>query len=107
MIQEALKNAGHTGAGIVSTIIGAVTLLLGAAGLGQLQDALNTIWGVRVKSSGIGAMIKERLLTFLLVVGTGLLLLAVLLVNALLALLHDPLTNAVPGGAFGLADLRF
>ena len=83
VIQDALKNASKPGAGILSTVIGMGTLLLGAAGLfGQLQDALNTIWGVKATSSGIGAMIKERLLTFLLVLGTGILLLADLLVNA-------------------------
>ena len=107
VIQDALKNAAKPGAGLVSTIIGTGTLLLGAAGLfGQLQDALNTIWGVKATSSGIGGMIKERLLTFLLVLGTGILLLAVLLVNAAIALLHDTLTNAIPGGAFVLQILN-
>src|SRR6478672_2643858 len=42
VIQDALKNAAKPGTGIVSSLIGAVLLLLGAAGLfGQLQDALN------------------------------------------------------------------
>jgi membrane protein len=108
VIQDALKNAAKPGAGIASTIIGTGTLLLGAAGLfGQLQDALNTIWGVKAKASGIGAMIRERLLTFVLVLGTGILLLAVLLVNALLALLHDAFANAIPGGAFVLQILNY
>ena len=108
VIQDALKNAAKPGAGLVSTIIGTGTLLLGAAGLfGQLQDALNTIWGVKATSSGIGGMIKERLLTFLLVLGTGFLLLAVLLVNAAIALRHDTLVNALPGGAFVLQLLNY
>ena len=108
VIQEALKNAGNTGAGVVSTIIGMVTLLLGAAGLfGQLQDALNTIWGVRAKSAGIVAMITERLLTFAMVLGTGLILLASLLVNAVLALVGPLLADTIPGGSFLLQILNY
>jgi membrane protein len=108
VIQEALKNAGNTGAGIVSTIIGGVTLLLGASGIfGQLQDALNTIWEVKSKSTGIVAMIKERLFTFLMVLGTGLILLAALIVNAALALISPLIQDAIPGGSFVLQILNY
>src|SRR5215210_4304396 len=54
IIQETLKHAAKPDAGIVSSLIGTVTLLLAATGIfGQLQDALNTIWEVRVTGGGI------------------------------------------------------
>lgn len=101
-IQTAVKNANQGGAGTLGTIIGAATLLLGAAGLfGQLQDALNTIWGVRPKpGGGIMLMLRERFMTFLMVIGTGLLLLVSLLVNTVLAGLGDLLKDTLPGGVF-------
>jgi membrane protein len=108
IIQETLKHAAQPDAGVVSSLIGMGTLLLAATGIfGQLQDALNTIWGVRPQGGGIVGMLKERLLTFFLVLGTGVLLLAALLVNALLALLHEALVNALPGGAFVLQILNY
>jgi membrane protein len=48
IIQETLKHAAQPDAGVLSSLIGMGTLLLAATGIfGQLQDALNTIWGVR------------------------------------------------------------
>src|SRR5438034_3018010 len=39
--------------GTIATIVGIVTLILGASGVfGQLKDALNTIWDVKPKKSG-------------------------------------------------------
>jgi len=108
IIQETLQHAAKPDAGIVNSLIGMGTLLLAATGIfGQLQDALNTIWEVRPKGGGIVGMLKERLLTFFLVLGTGVLLLAALIVNALLALMHDALVNAIPGGAFVLQILNY
>lgn len=108
VIEGTLQNAGNQGAGIVSTIIGAVTLLLGASGIfGQLQDALNTIWEVKAKNTGILAMVKERLLTFLMVLGTGLILLAALIVNAALALIGPLVQDTIPGGSLVLQILNY
>ena len=49
-IQALIQNASTPSSGILATLIGIVTLLLGAGGVvGQLQDSLNTIWGVTAK----------------------------------------------------------
>jgi len=108
VIQETLNNAGNYGAGIVSTIIGMTLLLVAAAGIfGQLQDALNTIWEVKTKKTGIMAMVKERLLTFLMVLGTGLIMVAALIVNAILALVSPLIQDTLPGGSFVLQVLNY
>ena len=64
-------------------------LLLGAAGLfGELQGALNTIWGVRPKPGrGVLGLLRDRFLSFSMVLGTTFLLLVSLVVSAALAAL--------------------
>ena len=86
VIQGLLPAANKRESGIIGTAIGIVTLLLGAAGLfGQLQSSLNVIWEVRPRPLGIRGMVKQRALTFLMVLGMGILLLVLLLVGAVLA----------------------
>jgi hypothetical protein len=53
VIQDIAANASKPQAGFIATTIGVVLALFGASGVfGQLQDALNTIWGVKPKPGG-------------------------------------------------------
>jgi hypothetical protein len=53
VIQDIAANASKPQAGIIATTIGVVLAIFGASGVfGQLQDALNTIWGVKPKPGG-------------------------------------------------------
>src|ERR1051326_8493087 len=63
---ESMMSAQKHGGGLITTIIGLVALLFGAAGVfGQLQDALNTIWEVKSKpGAGIWGFIRDRFLSF-------------------------------------------
>jgi membrane protein len=102
-IEDLLKNTQMTGGGWWATVIAFVILLLGATGLfGQLQDALNTIWKVAPKPGRpIWQMVRERLFSFILVLGTGLLLLALLLVSTALTALNEFLPpNTLPGSTY-------
>ena len=96
-IAEMLANAAKPKSGTLAIIIGAVTLLFGAAGVfGNLKDALNTIWNVpEKKSGGIMTMLKERFLSFAMVLGTGFLLLVSLVIDAALASLDKALWQPV------------
>src|SRR6266568_3200303 len=96
-IEEMLVNAAKPKSGTLAIVIGIVILLFGAAGVfGQLKDALNTIWNVpEKKSGGITAMLKERLLSFAMVLGTGFLLLVSLVIDAALAALDKALWQPV------------
>jgi membrane protein len=87
-VEEMLAaSSRRAGSGITATLLGLVTLLLGAAGVfGQLQGALNTIWGVEPKPGrGIWGFIKDRFLAFTMVLGAGLLLLASLILSSVLS----------------------
>jgi membrane protein len=86
-IEEMIQSANKPGAGVAATALSVVTLLFGASGVfGQLQDALNTIWEVKPKSGrGIVGFIKDRFLSFAMVMGVAFLLLVSLLLTAAIA----------------------
>jgi membrane protein len=84
--------------GAIATIIGVVTLLIGATGVfGQLQNSMNKIWEVeRKKSSGILGWLKDRFLSLTLVLGTAFLLLVSLLLSAMLSFIGGWIGNILP-----------
>lgn len=84
----------------LATIVGIVTLLLGAAGVfGQLQEALDTIWNVeRPKSAGFMAAIRDRFLSMAMVFGIGFLLLVSLIFDAAISAMGHYIGARLPGG---------
>ncbi len=109
LIQTMLQNAQKPSANLIASIIGIVTLVLGALGVfGQLQDALNVIWEVAPKPGrGIVGVIKDRLLSFSMVIGTGFLLMVSLVLSAGVAAAGAFFGNLVPGPALLLEVLNF
>lgn len=99
-IGQALDNANKGSGDVIAASIGIVTLLMGASGVfGQLKDALNTIWEVKPKEGqGILGIMRERFLSFTMVLGTGFLLLVSLVVSAGIAALGQFLKSVLPGG---------
>jgi len=66
---------------------------------GQLQDALNTIWGVKAKPSrGIWGFLRTRFLSFAMVAGICFLLLVSLAIEALLKGFSHYVQSVLPGG---------
>jgi membrane protein len=86
-LQATIDSVHRTGGGLLPTSLGIVTLLFGLWGVfGELQDALNTIWGVTTKPGrGVLVIIKERFWSFAMVVGVGFLLLVSLALSAWIA----------------------
>jgi membrane protein len=93
--QTAKPNAGFVGASI-----GVIVALFGASGVfGQLQEALNAIWGVKPKpGSGIWSFLRARFLSFAMVGGVCFLLLVSLTIETILRALNDYLAAFIPGG---------
>jgi membrane protein len=85
-----LKNTQETGGGSLAAVAGFAILLFGATGVFvQLQDALNTIWKVTPKPGRpLLTMVRDRLLSFALVMGSSFLVLVSLAVSAALAAVH-------------------
>jgi membrane protein len=86
-IQALVAHAKQPGSGVLGTIVGLVVLLFGASGVfGELQDSLNTIWEVAPPPGrGILGVVKDRFLSFTMVLGVAFLLLVSLIVSAGLA----------------------
>jgi membrane protein len=100
VIQDIAASASKPQSGILASALGIVVGLFGASGVfGQLQDALNTIWGVKAKpGAGLWAFLRARFLSFAMVAGVCFLLLVSLTVETILKGLSAYLQNLLPGG---------
>ncbi|MBV8518921.1 MAG: YihY/virulence factor BrkB family protein [Acidobacteria bacterium] len=119
-LEDMIQAASKPKSGTLATIVGFVTLILGASGVfGQLKDALNTIWNVEPKKAGgIMGFIKERFLSMAMVLGIGFLLLVTLLLDTIIAAMGKFMEGRLPGGeavlqaiqlvlSFGIAVVLF
>lgn len=108
-IQVAIENASKPNQGTIASIISVVVLLFGASGLfAQLQDALNTIWEVQPKPGrGLVGMLRDRFLSFLMVLGVGFLLLLSLILSAALTGFVNYFGHLLPGIGFLLQFANF
>src|SRR5262245_55463645 len=87
-VQAMIQNASNRPeTGMFSTLLGGIFLLFGAGGVvGQLQNTLNTIWGVEAQSdNGVHDFIRKRFISFAMVLGVGFLLLVSLAVSAFIS----------------------
>jgi membrane protein len=100
VIKDIATSASKPQSGILATLLGIIVGLFGASGVfGQLQEALNTIWGVKAKpGAGISAFLRARFLSFAMVAGVCFLLLVSLTVESVLRGLSTYLQNLLPGG---------
>ena len=107
-IDQMVKAAGSHKSGTIATIFGVVILVLGASGLVlQLQDALNEIWDAKPeRKAGFLLMIRERLLSFSMILGLGFLLLVSLVVSAALSALNTYTAALLPAAAIALQALN-
>jgi membrane protein len=76
-----------TGSSIIATLISVVALLLAASGLFyQLIFALNKVWGVPQPEHGqTSGLIRQRLFSFLMVIGVGLLFILATMANVIIS----------------------
>ena len=100
VVQNIAEKASQPGKSTLATIIGIALALFGASGVfGQLQDALNTVWGVKAKPGlGMWGFLRTRFLSFAMVAGVCFLLLVSLAIEALLKAFSHYIQTAIPGG---------
>lgn len=79
--------------------LGIITLVLSVTGIfGEIQDSINTIWGVKTKpKAGIIKVLINRLLSFSVLVSLGFILMVSLVLNALITGLFDNIQQSFPG----------
>jgi membrane protein len=100
VVQNIAEKASQPGKSTIAIIIGVGLAVFGASGVfGQLQDALNTIWGVKAKpAQGIFGFLRARFLSFAMVAGICFLLLVSLAIEALLKGFSHYVQSVLPGG---------
>lgn len=100
VVQSIAQKASQPGKSTLATLIGVALALFGASGVfGQLQDALNTIWGVKAKPGrGVWGFLRSRFLSFAMVGGICFLLLVSLATEALLKAFSHYVQSVLPGG---------
>ncbi|CAN5610136.1 YihY/virulence factor BrkB family protein [soil metagenome] len=100
VIRDIAQKASDQDKSVWATIIGVALALFGASGVfGQLQDALNTIWGVKAKpGGGIWSFLRGRFLSFAMVGGICFLLLVSMTLESLLKAFSHYVQAMLPGG---------
>jgi len=119
-VQELVASVSRPGAGVIAAVVGVAGIILGSAGLFfQLKDALNTVWEVAPKPGyRFVDLIRDNALSFAMVLGLGVLMLASLLLSAGVNAVGLFLGSAAPGEetvwrladfglSFGLVTLLF
>ena len=98
-LQDIIKHAAISGKSTLATVIGVIFLFIGATGIfSEIQDSINTIWGLKPKpKKGWVAFLKNRLLSFSVIIGLGFLLLVSLAISALLEAFGSHLKILFPG----------
>jgi membrane protein len=88
-IQAMIQSASRPGAGLIATVIGLVTLCIGATtALAELKDGLDQIWRAPPeRTSGFWYFVRKRLLSVGLILSLGFLLLVSLVFSALVSAL--------------------
>jgi membrane protein len=100
VVQNIAQKAAQPNKSILATVIGVLLALFGASGVfGQLQDALNTVWGVKAKpGGGIWGFLRSRFLSFAMVGGVCFLLLVSLTLESVLKGFSHYVQSILPGG---------
>ena len=96
-VQPMIETAGRPGGGHLATWISSAVLLFSATGVfAELQDSMNTIWGVKpVPNRGFWDFIRHRLLSMAMVLGIGFLL----MVSMFITTITDALAEYVAGNS--------
>ena len=99
MVQQIAHQVSAPAKSLLGGTIGFALALFGASGVfGQLQNALNIIWGVKSKPRGsIWGFVRSRFLSFALIAGIGFLLLVSLVIEAGIKSLSHYLQSILPG----------
>jgi membrane protein len=97
-LQEIIRNASLSGKSVLATVIGGVTLLVGATTVfAEIQDSINSIWGIKAQPRrGWVKLLINRVLSFSVIVSLGFLLLVSLAVSAVIDALNTQLKSWFP-----------
>ncbi|MBC7888854.1 MAG: YihY/virulence factor BrkB family protein [Ferruginibacter sp.] len=98
-IQDIIKNIHLTKDTPAATIVSVFFLLIGGTAIfGEIQDSLNKIWGLKIKTKKAWwKLVLSRLLSFSLIISLGFVLMVSLLLNAVVAIIGSHLNRLISG----------
>lgn len=107
-LQLILENISQQNHSTLFGIVGGVVLVFGATGIfTEIQSSINYLWSIKAKPKRSWLKyLTDRLLSFLLILGMGLILFVALLINVLFDLLSGRLHNYLDLGAVNLLLLK-
>ncbi len=94
-LKSILENISHQNHSTLFGIVGVIVLVFGATGIfTEIQGSINYLWSIKAKPKRSWLKyVTDRLLSFVLVLGMGLLMFVTLLVNLLIDLLSGRLQH--------------
>ncbi len=97
-IQEILIHTKFDYTSFWTKVLGVVVLAISATGVfGEIQDSLNTIWGLQTKPrTGLLKIFINRMLSFSIILSLGFIFVVSLIANALISSLTDNVQNNLP-----------
>lgn len=97
-VQDMMGSAYVSGQGWLATVIGLITLFIGATGIfNSLKNSLNRMWEIQPKpKNSVVHFFVSRLLSFSFVMGLGFLLIVTFTLNALVSGFSDRLGHYMP-----------
>ena len=106
-IQEMIKSISLSGKTTVAIVTSVITLVIGATSIFmEIQDSLNLIWRVKAKpKKGWLKMLKNRLISFSMIISLGFLLIVSLIISALVSALSNRITRYFPEVTIQLFNL--
>lgn len=106
VIQALIAHAYGPKLGILATLLGAAALFFGATGVFiELKQSLNVIWDVpETAPAGLLGILKERALSFIMVLITGVVLVLSMFISLSLSTLHEYAGAWVPANGIRIAE---
>ncbi len=98
VLSEVVHNAQLSNTSTLATIMGIGIILFSATTIfATIQESLNTIWGIKPKpKKGWLKLIKNRLLSFSVIIALGFILLVTMGVSSIIGLMNDKLITYFP-----------
>ena len=106
VIQASIAHAYGPKLGILATLLGAAALFFGATGVFiELKGSLNVIWDVpEIAPMSLLGILKERALSFAMVLITGMVLVLSMFISITLSTLHKYAGGWVPANGIRIAE---
>jgi len=103
-VKMMIEAAYRPGSGLTATIFGVLVILIGStSAMVMLKQALNIMWGAKPDSkASVWNLVKERLLSFVMILVIGLLLMLSMMVSIAISFVAAFLQNWVPVPVFSI-----